>query len=252
MVHWTAHGSPLAVKDFSWAKASANAGHVIERDRKFFWYTPVWLGNGRRFSIGVAVSENPTGPFKDAIGVPLTTSEMTSNPTNSNGVVVTWDDIDPVGRRRMGRLVPSPSKPDAPRNSADASGGLRRWAASHGKRSGSCHTINLRPFCLPAGGEPDLQLAKPPVVDMDLIMKKELAVSVVTSLLLNSGCSILSKQSPHQSIRSDETAYTRDISSDVYRTREPRPTSADTTLLNLFPAPPSRHPEANITVIRAP
>lgn len=60
MVHWTAHGSPLAVKDFSWAKANAYAGQVIERDEKFFWYAPVWLGNGRGFSIGVAVSENPT------------------------------------------------------------------------------------------------------------------------------------------------------------------------------------------------
>lgn len=96
MVNWTPHGSPLAVKDFAWAKANAWAGHVAERDGKFYWYVPMWMDEPRGFAIGVAVSDSPTGPFKDALGAPLITSDMTPNPTNPEGVVVEWDDIDPA------------------------------------------------------------------------------------------------------------------------------------------------------------
>ena len=52
MVNWTAHGSPLAVKDFAWASANAYAGQVIERDGKFYWYAPVWMDQPRGFAIG--------------------------------------------------------------------------------------------------------------------------------------------------------------------------------------------------------
>ena len=70
MVNWTDRGSPLSLKDFSWAKKDAWAGQCIPRNGKFYWYVPMnheTLG----MSVGVAVSDSPTGPFKDALGKPL-------------------------------------------------------------------------------------------------------------------------------------------------------------------------------------
>lgn len=96
MVNWKAHGPILSVKDFPWAKENAYAGHVVERAGKFYWYVPVWTDNPRGFTLGVAVADHPAGPFKDAIGAPLITSNMTPNPVDPQGVKVTWDDIDPA------------------------------------------------------------------------------------------------------------------------------------------------------------
>src|SRR6476620_4298506 len=96
MVNWTAHPSPLSLKDFKWAARDAWAGQAIERNGKFFWYVPMSIDNPRGFSIGVAVSDHPTGPFQDARGSPLITSDMTPNPTNPEGKIVSWDDIDPT------------------------------------------------------------------------------------------------------------------------------------------------------------
>jgi beta-xylosidase len=90
MVHWTSHGSPLAVSDFAWAKGDAWAGQVIERDGKFYWYVPVSHATIPGFSIGVAVSDKPTGPFKDARGSALITNDMTTE------AKIGWDDIDPT------------------------------------------------------------------------------------------------------------------------------------------------------------
>jgi hypothetical protein len=70
MVNWTDHGSPLSLKNFSWADSSAWAGQAIERDGKFYWYVPVGQRTGG-MAIGVAVADSPTGPFKDALGRPL-------------------------------------------------------------------------------------------------------------------------------------------------------------------------------------
>src|SRR5690606_5393852 len=41
-------------------------------------------------AMGVAVSESPTGPFKDARGTALVTNDMTKNTD------IDWDDIDPA------------------------------------------------------------------------------------------------------------------------------------------------------------
>ena len=90
MVNWKSHGSPLAPKDFAWAKGAAWAGQVIERNGKFFWYAPVDHATIRGMSIGVAVSDSPTGPFKDARGTALITNNMTT------ATKIGWDDIDPT------------------------------------------------------------------------------------------------------------------------------------------------------------
>lgn len=71
MRHWTEHPSPLHIDDFKWAKSKqAYAGHVVERNGKFYWYVSTnWCG------IGVAVADRITGPYKDALGKPLLTNK---------------------------------------------------------------------------------------------------------------------------------------------------------------------------------
>lgn len=96
MVNWKPEGSPLSLDDFEWAEANAWASHAIERDGTFYWYVSVWRGEGKGFAIGVASSDSPTGPFEDALGEPLVDSAMTPDPTNPEGIRVTWDDIDPA------------------------------------------------------------------------------------------------------------------------------------------------------------
>jgi len=70
MVNWTDHGAILSYKDFSWSRGDAWAGQCIYRNGKYYFYVPVNQKGGGN-AIGVAVSDSPTGPFKDAIGAPL-------------------------------------------------------------------------------------------------------------------------------------------------------------------------------------
>lgn len=70
MVNWTDHGSPLSYQTFQWSRGDAWAGQCVERNGKFYFYAPVNKKNGGKV-IGVAVSDQPTGPFKDALGHPL-------------------------------------------------------------------------------------------------------------------------------------------------------------------------------------
>lgn len=90
MKTWTAYPSPLNVKAFSWAKDDAWASQVIKRNGKYYWYVAVEHGTIHGKSIGVAVSDSPVGPYKDAIGKALITNDMTKE-TN-----ISWDDIDPT------------------------------------------------------------------------------------------------------------------------------------------------------------
>ena len=90
MVNWTEHSIPMAVKDFTWAKDDAWASQVIERNGKFYWYVAVEHATIPGKSIGVAVSDSPTGPFKDARGSALVTNDMTNVAKHA------WDDIDPT------------------------------------------------------------------------------------------------------------------------------------------------------------
>ena len=83
MVNWQDHGSPLALETFSWADDRAWAGQTVERNGKFYWYICAHSKISNGMAIGVAVSDSPTGPFKDAIGKPLF----------ENG---SWDHIDPT------------------------------------------------------------------------------------------------------------------------------------------------------------
>ncbi|WP_207495886.1 glycoside hydrolase family 43 protein [Aridibaculum aurantiacum] len=89
MVNWKEHPVPLTVKDFTWAKGDAWASQVIERNGKFYWFVSIEHKTINGKAIGVAVSDSPTGPFKDALGKALITNDMTIE------TKITWDDIDP-------------------------------------------------------------------------------------------------------------------------------------------------------------
>lgn len=83
MVNWQDHGSPLALESFSWADDRAWASQCVERDGKFYWYICAHCKQSTGMAIGVAVSDTPTGPFRDALGRPLYTDAK-------------WDHIDPT------------------------------------------------------------------------------------------------------------------------------------------------------------
>lgn len=94
MATWKDHGPVLSPNDFSWASYAANAAHCIERNGRFYWYVSVMHKNNADskggVAIGVAVSDKPEGPFRDAIGKALITNEMTTDMKHG------WDDLDPA------------------------------------------------------------------------------------------------------------------------------------------------------------
>ncbi|MBN1768222.1 MAG: glycoside hydrolase family 43 protein [Prolixibacteraceae bacterium] len=90
MKNWTAHGTVLKAADFkdanSWA---AWAAQVVEKEGKYYFY--VTLDREEGHFITVAVSDSPTGPFKEARpGQPLITDDMTTDSHRANS------DIDPT------------------------------------------------------------------------------------------------------------------------------------------------------------
>lgn len=91
LVNWRFEGAPLAPVDFRWASRDAYAGHVAERDGKFYFYVSTEHdGSQPGKAIGVAVADDPTGPFVDARGSALVTANMTPLGKHS------WEDIDPA------------------------------------------------------------------------------------------------------------------------------------------------------------
>lgn len=86
MKNWKEHPVPMKITDFTWAKSGdAFAAHVVKRNEKYYWYISTnWSG------IGVAVSDRPEGPFKDALGKPLLTNKDCFDSSHS------WACIDPA------------------------------------------------------------------------------------------------------------------------------------------------------------
>lgn len=82
MVNWTDHGTMASrFTTFSWSEARAWAPQCVERNGKYYLYVPLQQ-KGAGMTIGVGVSDSPTGPFVDAIGKPL--------------LQANWDYIDPT------------------------------------------------------------------------------------------------------------------------------------------------------------
>lgn len=83
---YTEYPVPLHINEFKWATSKqAYAAHVQERNGKWYMYVSTnWCG------IGVAVADNPRGPFKDALGKPLLTNDDCYKSSHS------WAVIDPA------------------------------------------------------------------------------------------------------------------------------------------------------------
>ncbi|HLU07489.1 MAG TPA: glycoside hydrolase family 43 protein [Woeseiaceae bacterium] len=91
MKNWTEHGPIMRATDFEWATGNAWASHMVKKDGRYWFYTTVRHDDTYPgFAVGVAVSDSPTGPFRDAKGAALITNEMTTQTPND------WDDIDPA------------------------------------------------------------------------------------------------------------------------------------------------------------
>lgn len=104
MVNWENKGAVFRYSDFDWARGDEKTGnayahHVIHRKdasgkSKYYFYTTVEGGqkNGEfGFSIGVAVSDSPEGPFEDPRGMPMILLEDTAKYKDHS-----WRNIDPA------------------------------------------------------------------------------------------------------------------------------------------------------------
>ncbi len=81
---WKDHGVALHLDSISWATEKAWAPDCAFKNGRYYFYFPT-----DRAYIGVAVSDSPAGPFKDALGTPLVSKD-------SPGVLNTRDFIDPA------------------------------------------------------------------------------------------------------------------------------------------------------------
>ena len=68
LVHYREYPVPLRADEFKWSSGIAYASQVVERNGTFYWYVST-----DHTGIGVAVSDRPEGPYKDALGKPLLT-----------------------------------------------------------------------------------------------------------------------------------------------------------------------------------
>lgn len=73
LVHWRRHDFVLDVKDVSWAAYAVWAPSAIAHNGKYYLFFGAndIKTNNQLGGIGVAVSDTPGGPFKDALGRPL-------------------------------------------------------------------------------------------------------------------------------------------------------------------------------------
>ena len=73
LVHWTKHKSVLAIENISWLNRCLWAPSVAHANGKYYFF---FGGNDIQNNemvggIGVAIADNPAGPFVDALGHPL-------------------------------------------------------------------------------------------------------------------------------------------------------------------------------------
>ena len=90
LVTWTDHGPSLSVDDLTWADDFAWAPDAAYKNGKYYLVFPAGTGFKDRVNpekstkwmgIGIAVSDSPTGPFKDAIGKPLWKKPYANDPS---------------------------------------------------------------------------------------------------------------------------------------------------------------------------
>ena len=73
LVHWTKHPKVLSIENIKWLEFALWAPAIIKANGKYYLF---FGGNdiqndNQCGGIGVAIADNPAGPFKDALGKPL-------------------------------------------------------------------------------------------------------------------------------------------------------------------------------------
>lgn len=73
LVEWTKHSHVLDIKNVKWASYSLWAPSIIRSNGKYYlFFSANDIQNNNQYGgIGVAVADNPAGPFIDALGKPL-------------------------------------------------------------------------------------------------------------------------------------------------------------------------------------
>ena len=73
LVHWIKHEHVLDTSNVKWAKRAVWAPSVIEKDKKYFLFFGAndIQSDSEYGGIGVAIADQPQGPFKDHLGRPL-------------------------------------------------------------------------------------------------------------------------------------------------------------------------------------
>ena len=75
LLTWTKHSKVLTNAKIKWAKQAMWAPAIVEKDKKFYFFFSAndiqKDGSGQPGGIGVAVADNPEGPYDDYIGKPL-------------------------------------------------------------------------------------------------------------------------------------------------------------------------------------
>ena len=73
LVEWKKAPHILEMKDIPWANRAMWAPSPVEHNGRYYYYFAAndIQNNGETGGIGVAVSDSPQGPFKDALGKPL-------------------------------------------------------------------------------------------------------------------------------------------------------------------------------------
>lgn len=72
LVNWKKHPRILDTQRVKWAHKAMWAPAIVEKDKKYYlFFSANDMHEGEEGGIGVAVSDNPQGPFKDYLGKPL-------------------------------------------------------------------------------------------------------------------------------------------------------------------------------------
>jgi len=73
MVNWTKHSHVIDIKDVSWASYSVWAPSIMRANNKYYLFFSAndIQSEAELGGIGVAIADNPAGPFIDALGKPL-------------------------------------------------------------------------------------------------------------------------------------------------------------------------------------
>jgi len=73
LVNWTKHSRIVDTASVKWAKRAMWAPSIVEKEGKYYLFFGAndIQNDNQRGGIGVAVADNPAGPFKDYLGKPL-------------------------------------------------------------------------------------------------------------------------------------------------------------------------------------